>query len=59
MAFRYKVVKKKIGTSPYTTRPDLGTPLTEEEFILRIQESSSMGLGDIKSNLSCDLLKKI
>ncbi|MBO1351687.1 MAG: DUF4469 domain-containing protein [Hormoscilla sp. GUM202] len=49
MSFRYKVVKKKIGTSPYTTRPDLGTPLTEEEFILRIQESSSMGLGDIKS----------
>ncbi|MGK7902323.1 MAG: DUF4469 domain-containing protein [Hormoscilla sp.] len=49
MAFRYKVVKKTVGTSPYTTRPDLGTPLTEEEFMLRIQESSSMGFGDIKS----------
>lgn len=52
MAFRYKVIKKSVGTSPYTTRPDLGTPLNEEEFMLRIEQMSSMGRGDIKSILA-------
>ena len=31
MAFRYRIIKKAIGNSPYTTRPDLGPALTQTD----------------------------
>lgn len=52
MAFRYKVVKKTIGTSPYTTRADWGTPLTKDEFVRTIVDETSAAEGNVVSILS-------
>lgn len=52
MAFRYRIVKKSVGTSPYTTRPDLGSPLTEVEVIREIEAATSITGGDVKNALT-------
>lgn len=49
MAFRYRVRKMAVGSNPYTTRPDLGTPLSEEEVVNQLEAVSSISRGDILS----------
>lgn len=51
MSFRYRVRKMGAGTTPYTTRPDLGPPLTEREIIDEIVQATSLTEGDIRSVL--------
>jgi len=52
MVFRYRIVKKAIGTSPYTTRPELGTPLTEAEVLKEIEAATSVTVGDVKNTFT-------
>ncbi len=52
MAFRYRVRKMAVGAIPYTTRPDLGTPLTEEEVVTQLEAVSAISRGDILSIFS-------
>ncbi len=41
MPFRYRVRKKAVGEAPYTTRPDLGTSLKEDEVVAYLEKSFS------------------
>ncbi len=52
MAFRYRIVKMSIGTAPYTTRPEVNSPLTEAEVIRDIEAATSMTIGDVKNALA-------
>jgi len=47
MTFRYRIVKKSVGSSPYTTRPELGVTLTEAEVIQEIEAATSVTGGDV------------
>ncbi|MBC6420752.1 MAG: hypothetical protein GDA43_01670 [Hormoscilla sp. SP5CHS1] len=40
MVFRYQIVKKSVGNTHYTTRPDLGAPLTESELITEVEAAT-------------------
>jgi hypothetical protein len=51
MSFRYRIVKKSIGNSPYTTRPELGTSLSESELIQSVVGATSLTEGDIRNVL--------
>lgn len=48
MAFRYKIIKKAVGNAPYTTRPDFGPPVTEEEIIRLLKEFTSLTEGQLR-----------
>jgi len=52
MTFRYRIVKKSVGSSPYTTRPELGVPLTEAEVIQEMEAATSVTGGDVKNALT-------
>lgn len=47
MAFRYRIVKKSVGTAPYTTRPDLGPVVTQEEIVRQLQNFTNLTEGQI------------
>ncbi|MBC6476606.1 MAG: hypothetical protein GDA56_01160 [Hormoscilla sp. GM7CHS1pb] len=52
MVFRYQIVKKSVGNSAYTTRPDLGAPLTESELIAEVEAATSITKGDLQNTFS-------
>ena len=52
MVYRYRIVKKSIGNSPYTTRPELGTSLSERELIQAVVGATSLTEGDIRNVIS-------
>lgn len=47
MPFRYFVRKKFVGDAPYTTRPDLGTSVKEDEVLSHLETASAVTRGDI------------
>jgi hypothetical protein len=49
MPFQYQIVKKSIGTAPYTTRPDFGTVLTQKELIRQLGDFTSLTEGQIEN----------
>ena len=49
MAFRYQIVKKSIGTAPYSTRPDFGPILTQKELIRQLGNFTSLTEGQIEN----------
>lgn len=49
MTFRYRIIKKAIGTAPYTTRPDLGPALTQGEVVRQLSSFTSLTEGEISN----------
>jgi len=52
MAFRYRVRRMGAQEGSFTTRPDLGQPLTEREVIEELVQASSVSEGDVRSVLT-------
>lgn len=52
MAFRYRVRRMGAQEGSFTTRPDLGQPLTEKEVIEELVQASSVSEGDVRSVLT-------
>ncbi|MGK7905386.1 MAG: DUF4469 domain-containing protein [Hormoscilla sp.] len=47
MTFRYRIIKKSIGTAPYTTRPDLGPALTQAEVVRQLSSFTALTEGEV------------
>jgi hypothetical protein len=52
MAFRYRVKRKAVGASKYTTRPDLGPTATQDEIVELMIKQSGLSPGEIQNVMS-------